>query len=152
MTPLDDHWDIWVHNGENDWTINGYSLITTLHTIEDYWGFMNSIPTISGVIFIMRKGILPIWENIENKSGGAYALFFSEDNYTSYLNNITSYLISENLVTNENLTSQINGISITTKHNSYCLKIWIRNSSRIKEIVFNPKIKLQTLKFKKHFN
>lgn len=150
--PLDDHWDIWIHNNNNDWTINGYTKLITITTIQEYWNFFNNVPKVQGILFLMRKDILPIWEYVENKQGGAFTLFFSEDNYHEYLTKISSYLVSENLLVNDTLETEINGISLTSKHNSYSLKIWIKDAKEKDNIQFKPEINLQSLNFKKHFD
>ena len=37
MTPLNNHWVIWYHDNNNDWTIKGYKKIYEITTIEDFW-------------------------------------------------------------------------------------------------------------------
>ncbi len=142
-------WDIHVHaNSNSDWTPSSYKLMTTLISIQDYWSFVSDIPKLRGILFFMKQGIPPYWEAPENKNGGTFVFFFSENNYKDYLIKFTSYLCSELLC---NLPQAITGISISPKHQSYSLKVWINDANIAKRIKFNTEIGLLKPSFKKHF-
>lgn len=151
MHELKSTWVIYYHTfTDEDWSMSSYHKLCTIRSIEDYWKFMNNIPPLSnGMLFIMREHIKPIWEDKNNKNGGAWTLFISNNQVNSYLINISAHMICEQLV--NNLNNEINGISITPKHKSYSIKIWNKTASNHKKIKFNNDVQLIALCYKKHF-
>lgn len=148
---LNSAWSIYHHTfSNNDWTIASYDKLCTVTTIEEYWQFMNNLPNLTnGMLFIMRGDIHPMWEDPQNKSGGAWTLFISNNQLESYLINISAYMVCEKLLTSKN--DDINGLSITPKQKSYSIKIW-NKTSEYASIKFNDDVKLYALGYKKHFD
>lgn len=151
MHTLKSKWNVYYHAFSDTWTIESYTKLCCIETIEDYWKFMNNIPDISnGMFFIMRGDILPIWEDTLNKNGGAWTLFISNNQVNSYLINITAFLVNEQLIKNPDMAEEINGISITPKHRSFSIKIWNKSHRNHSKIKFNEDVNLFALNYKQH--
>lgn len=148
---LHSEWSIYYHTfTNNDWSIKSYNKLCTIKTIEEYWQFMNNLPSLSnGMFFMMRGNVLPMWEDIHNKNGGAWTLFISNNQLETYLINISAHMVCEKLLVDTN--SEINGISITPKHKSFSIKIWNKNAKNKPKLKFNNDVKLYALCYKKHF-
>ena len=73
---------LWYHAPNNkDWSLSSYEKIITYDTIEKYWHFSNdlNINIISnGMFFLMKEGINPIWEDLQNIEGGCVSLKYSK--------------------------------------------------------------------------
>jgi hypothetical protein len=152
MDLLDSSWTIYYHHNDNqDWTINGYKKIETITSIQEYYAFIKTIPKIKGILFIMREDVLPLWEDSKNKNGGAFTLFFSDDEYHEYLERTSTYMLAEQLVSGRNTNKNITGLSITSKHNSYSLKIWINDNKVARNLQFNKSLLFAKLSYKSHF-
>ena len=68
---LFDEWVLWAHlPHDTDWSLSSYKKIITLGTIEDTLMLFENFPEVmikNCMLFLMRKGIQPIWEDIKNK-------------------------------------------------------------------------------------
>ena len=74
---LSDEWCFWAHlPHDTDWSLNSYKNIYNLKTAEDTIALNESLP--SGLVnncmlFVMRKGITPLWEDPKNREGGCFS-------------------------------------------------------------------------------
>lgn len=122
---LQDSWTIWFHKMyDNNWGIDSYKNIYTFSTIEDFWSVYNSIiPHMRhGILFIMKEGIQPIWEDEQNLSGCSVS--YIADDYENQWRELCIGLISNNLITSDN---ELNGISCCPKKQNFLLKLWMKN-------------------------
>jgi hypothetical protein len=140
-TKLKNSWCIWYHHTLNDWSINGYNKIYTINTIRDFWDFYNNINNINELynlhLYFMRENITPIWEDHNNKNGGAWSILTTIDNAFDIWEKLSVELISDNFFDNS-----INGISINQKNNIFIIKIWnndknLKNSTNLPSFVNN---------------
>ena len=77
-TPTDyklyDKWTLWAHlPHDTNWTFESYIRILTFDTAEAIIMLLETIPeemTSNCMLFIMREGIKPMWEDPKNKKGG----------------------------------------------------------------------------------
>ena len=74
---LSDKWALWAHLPHNtDWSIKSYIKISTLSTVEEPIGVTESLPTLlveNCMLFLMRDGIKPTWEDPKNRNGGCFS-------------------------------------------------------------------------------
>lgn len=138
MTPLNNHWVIWYHDNNNDWTIKGYKNIYEITTIEDFWEIylrLNNYILLKGQFFLMKKGIEPIWENEANLKGGCWSYKINKnDSFMSWLYlsmNICGEIITKD---HKNMDS-INGISLSPKKNFCIIKIWNNDKNNIEDVL-----------------
>ena len=126
-TKFNSKWTLWYHYLKNDWTIKGYKKLYEISTIEEFWLLYNNWNKIGGInnkhFFLMREGILPLWEDPKNINGGCWS--FKKDYFQSsnFWNDLSLYLVGETLSPKPYL---INGISICLKKKGKksVIKIW----------------------------
>ena len=75
--PLFDKWVLWAHlPHDTDWSLKSYKSITVIESIEDIITLYHNLPEIlvkNCMLFLMRKGIAPTWEDVKNRSGGCFS-------------------------------------------------------------------------------
>lgn len=127
--PLSSEWCLWYHHSRDNWKIDGYRKIYTIHNIKEYWDFHNNIDKIGGInsqhFFLMRDNIEPIWEHPKNKKGGCWSFKVSANKALDLWMKISMYMIGETLTAKPDL---INGLSICLKNNQSVIKIWNSDS------------------------
>lgn len=71
-------WTLWYHSPrEKNWGLNSYTEIHTVSTINEFFSLLNifgDVKLLGGTYFLMRKGVMPLWENHHNIKGGSYSL------------------------------------------------------------------------------
>ena len=105
------------------------------------------------MFFIMREDIFPTWEDPDNRLGGCVSFKVVSDNILEAWNKLFLYLISENITNEENLYTEINGISIAPKKEFNIIKIWLKNDNfRYKTLIKNiePHFHLEDSLYRKH--
>jgi hypothetical protein len=122
---LNDSWVLWYHNpNDTNWDISSYKVISKITTIDEYWNtyeFIKNHIIENSMLFIMREGIQPLWEDPKNIDGGCWSFKITKGNIKKYWEELTIYLLGENILKENNI---INGLSISPKK-SFCItKIW----------------------------
>jgi len=127
--PLNCNWCIWTHlPHDTDWSLNSYTNLFTCKTLEEAIAISNVLPSKviqNCMLFIMREGITPLWEDPQNKEGGCFSYKLSNKAIYESWQKLTYSLVGENLSNNEKLQSQINGITVSPKKNFCIIKIWL---------------------------
>lgn len=123
-------WILWAHlPHDTDWSLSSYKNLITLETIEEALNFFENFPEImtkNCMLFLMRKGIQPIWEDEKNKKGGCFSYKINNKNVAYTWKNLSYVLLGETL-TSVDLSKHINGITISPKKNFCIIKIWLDN-------------------------
>jgi translation initiation factor 4E len=74
---LSDTWILWAHlPHDTDWSIKSYIKICSFTTIEETISIINVLPAklvTNCMLFIMREGITPTWEDQRNRKGGCFS-------------------------------------------------------------------------------
>lgn len=150
-------WSVWIHkNSSNDWSLNSYHKVMTIHTIADFWRFINNFDKINYMeyqFFIMRNNITPTWEDPENKNGGAASLIIriSDPNLLKIWEDVCVMTINEQIY---DKMDEINGVSFNLKDDLTVIKIWNKNmnddiSKKLPECFVN-KYKLYSISYRKN--
>ena len=129
--PLNSKWVFWYHDPENTkWDIKSYQKIFSFDSVEKFWSLHKHIENEminSGMFFIMKDGILPLWEDNSNINGGCWSYrIVKKDAYKAWVQLAVS-LIGESLTSEDNF---INGISISPKKGFCIIKIWNSDSNK----------------------
>lgn len=128
---LKDEWCFWAHlPHDTDWSLNSYKNIYTGKTVEEVIAVSQAIPdrlVKNCMLFIMRKGITPLWEDPKNRSGGCFSYKVNNKTVIESWKKLSYSLIGETLSNNKKLQSQINGITISPKKNFCIVKIWLNS-------------------------
>ena len=128
---LETPWILWNHGiHDKSWTNDSYKNIYTIKTVEEAIAVSQAIPprlVKNCMLFIMRKGITPLWEDPRNRGGGCFSYKVNNKIVTDCWKNLSYSLTGESLSKNANLQKQINGITISPKKNFCIVKIWLAN-------------------------
>lgn len=131
--PLHDTWVLYAHlPHDTNWNIDSYKVITEIKLAEQLIALIDCLPeeVISGcMLFLMRKGINPTWEDEENRSGGCFSYKIHNKNITSAWRKMSYLLCGESLCIKNNIMNKINGITISPKKNFGILKIWMKTAT-----------------------
>jgi Eukaryotic initiation factor 4E len=127
-------WNIYYHLPQDkNWTMESYvpiyenicclnSLITINEAISD-----NIIKYC--MLFVMKKGITPMWEDKANRDGGCFS-FKVINKVVPDVWRTLMYLVCGNSLTKNAAHMQlVNGITISPKKNFSIIKVWMRDCS-----------------------
>ena len=153
---INDNWTLWAHLPHDvDWTVKSYKEIVTFNTVEATIALMETIPEKminNCMLFLMRKGIQPMWEDARNKKGGCFSYKVSNKLVAGVWKALAYTLVGETLTTDKTLRQNINGITISPKKNFCIIKIWLANCDYQNPAVITelPSIVPYGCLFKKH--
>jgi translation initiation factor 4E len=138
---LQSSWSLYYHSPtDNNWGISSYTKVYSITSIESFWTLFRKISDLqigSGMFFIMRNEIKPVWEDEQNKKGGCWSYKVSKkDSYKGWIELAVS-LIGEN-ITEKPLF--INGISISPKKGFCVIKIWNNDNKFTDKNLLNKNI------------
>ena len=127
--PLYDKWVLWAHlPHDTDWSIKSYKKIMTLTTVEETCSLYRIVPeklVKNCMLFLMREGISPTWEDPKNRQGGCFSFKVTNKSVFSTWKNLSYVLVGETLSNNHKMLSNINGITISPKRAFCIVKIWL---------------------------
>lgn len=154
---LSDSWSIWAHlPHDTDWSINSYKKIYTLKTIEETISITETMPEvliINCMLFIMREGIKPIWEDPKNRNGGCFSYKISNKHVYSVWKKLSYILVGNTISNNSSFVENVTGITISPKKNFCIIKIWLSSCNNQNPSIITNTIKelnIQSSLFKKH--
>ena len=83
---LKNTWVLWFHKlNDNSWGIDSYEKILELKEYNDILFMLKKISNINcGMFFIMKEGIIPIFEDNHNINGGYWSLRISKKDSMDY--------------------------------------------------------------------
>ena len=154
--PLYDKWVLWAHlPHDTDWSLKSYKKIMTVTSIAEMVALYAVIPeklVKNCMLFLMREGINPTWEDPANKEGGCFSFKVSNKTVPTVWKRLSYVMVGETLSNNHRMSKVINGITISPKRSFCIVKIWMRNCtiqnpSKLTEI---PGLSVQGCIFKRH--
>jgi hypothetical protein len=74
----------------------------------------------------MKDAILPLWETEDNIDGGCFSYKISNNNIVAIFKILLYKIVGNTLIDDENISTNINGISISPKKNFCIIKIWMK--------------------------
>ena len=126
-------WSVWAHlPHDSDWSLHSYKYIYNICSIEETITITELLPDIlvkNCMLFIMKDGILPMWEDACNKNGGCFSYKVSNKNVYEVWRDLTYCLVGNTISPNEQFGSSVTGITISPKKNFCIIKIWMTNCS-----------------------
>jgi len=150
---LNSLWKVWVHENNNEkWDIESYNLIYTIENIAQLWRFLNTFDNMDRInrqFYIMRDGIMPIWEDNNNKNGVICSIRcdnIMKNTITNSEFGVDVFSCFCIMVLNECFTKKnidINGLCYSIKNRNILIKFWIKNYDENKN--FTDKLPLQIL-------
>ena len=151
--PLKTAWTLWAHfSDDKDWSESSYHELYTFNDVRTAVALTRCLPehVIRGsMLFIMRKGIKPTWEDPQNRDGGAFSYKIPVDSVQDAWRMMTYGLIGEVLVP----TAVPNGITISPKRGFCVVKIWMSTCEQQDPnsiSVVHPSMRASDCMFKPH--
>jgi hypothetical protein len=154
---LNDKWNLYYHLPDNkNWDITSYTTILgDIQSAEEVIALNKHIPEAviaKCMLFLMRSGITPMWEDPKNRTGGCFSYRILNKQVPDVWKNLFLLACGETLTTNKAHACHINGITISPKKNFCIVKIWLdttkyQDPTIIRQILNLP---VQGCLFKKH--
>lgn len=131
---LNDKWDMYYHLPNNkDWSLDSYSIIhksiDNMETVIKINDNFNDLVIKNCMLFVMKNGITPMWEDPMNRNGGCFS-YKINNKFVVNIWKVLFYLLAGNSICKipEN-NKYVNGITISPKKNFCIVKIWFSVSS-----------------------
>jgi hypothetical protein len=77
------------------------------------------------MLFVMRDGITPMWEDPKNRNGGCFSYKIINKHAPEVWKTLLLLLCGETLCIKPEFSKHINGITISPKKNFCIIKIWM---------------------------
>lgn len=126
---LNNKYVLWAHNiNDDNWEISSYKKLCTISTISEFWRLFNNFKKIGWKymhFYLMKSGVVPIWEHPENKNGGICSFRVEMDKALEVWEDVGVRMMCNMIISDH---TDINGISISLKHNWGLIKIWNKNN------------------------
>ncbi|MBM3454254.1 MAG: eukaryotic translation initiation factor EIF4E family protein [Bacteroidetes bacterium] len=133
----DDHhelsckWTLWCHlPHDTDWSLKSYKKMHCVETLEQTISLTEMLPVklvTNCMLFWMRDGINPIWEDARNRNGGCFSYKVVNKDVPECWKQLTYALVGNTISSDSSLISVVNGITISPKKNFCIVKIWLSN-------------------------
>ena len=154
---LNDKWNLYYHlPHDKNWDLSGYTVIMeNINTVNDVISLNKSIHDNiikNCMLFVMRKGITPMWEDPQNREGGCFSYKILNKFVPEVWRNLFCMLCGETVCKDKEANTHVNGITISPKKNFCILKIWF-NVAKYQDptiITTIPNLQTQGCLFKKH--
>ena len=146
---FDSGYVLWYHSiVEKSWSKESYINLCedipgkVIKNAIQLWGIFNILDDnfTAGMFFIMKEGILPLWEDPGNINGGFWSFKVPKRNSNDVWKKLTAGLVGNSLTVNSKNMSSITGISISPKISNCVMKIW-NNTIKVTDInIFTKEI------------
>ena len=104
------------------------------------------------MLFAMRDGITPMWEDKQNRNGGCFSFKVLNKQVYQVWKTLFYALCGETLCRDRKYSNLINGITISPKKSFCIVKVWLRDCSVQDPSILIPieNLSTQGCIFKKH--
>ena len=154
---LNFRWNLWAHlPQDSDWTVKSYRLIYNFKTLEDAIAMTETTPDPlikACMLFVMREGVSPMWEDPKNRNGGSFSYKVSNKNVCEVWRELNYVLVGDTISSNSSFVNCVTGITISPKKNFCIIKIWMTNCDNQNPTIVTSDVKgliSQGCLFKKH--
>lgn len=128
---ISDKWTLWAHLPHDiDWSFKSYKKIYTVETVEETIALMETLPDIlvkNCMLFLMRDGINPMWEDSKNRNGGCFSYKVPNKSVYDVWKELSYVVVGDTISSKVSFVSSVNGITISPKKNFCIIKIWMSN-------------------------
>ena len=126
---LSNNWTLWAHLPHNtDWSLNSYIPISTFTNVEETIGVTETLPPVlveNCMLFIMKEGVKPIWEDPNNRNGGSFSYKILNKNVYNVWKELTYALVGGTISKQQGFINCVTGITISPKKSFCIIKIWM---------------------------
>ena len=128
---LSHQWTLWAHlPHDTNWSASSYKKIYDFETAEAAIAIFETLPpklVMNCMLFLMRKGIVPMWEDAKNRNGGCFSYKVANKEVNQARKQLSYVTVGETISTNLTVLPHVNGITISPKKNFCIIKIWMAN-------------------------
>ena len=128
---LSHRWTLWAHlPHDTNWSASSYKKIYEFDTAEQAIAIIEVLPPkliMNCMLFMMRSGIVPMWEDPQNRNGGCFSYKVANKEVNAAWKQLSYVTVGETISTNMNVVPIVNGITISPKKNFCIIKIWMAN-------------------------
>jgi hypothetical protein len=150
-------WDLYYHlPHDKNWDLSSYkSIMSKISTVEEAIAINESLPenvVKYSMLFAMRSGITPMWEDPKNRSGGCFSFKVINKQVPEVWKALFYALCGETLFIDKENNKHVNGITISPKRSFCIIKIWLDSCSfQDPNIIIDiPNLQKQGCLFKTH--
>lgn len=150
-------WNLYYHLPQNkSWDLSSYELIMgDIDTAEKLVAIVEELPVNVMkycMLFVMRKGITPMWEDPQNRNGGFFSYKVANKFVPDVWKTLFYALCGETLSTNPRYSPLINGITVSPKKSFCIVKIWLTDlSMQDADVIIDvPNLTKHGVAFKSH--
>ena len=115
--------------GDSNWSLSSYKLIMgNIDSVEAVKKLNEQIrnPIIKNtMLFVMRDGITPLWEDPKNRNGGCFSFKVLNRQVSDIWKSLLCALCGETLCIDSAKSQYVNGITISPKKNFCIIKVWL---------------------------
>ena len=154
---LSDKWTLWAHlPHDTDWSIISYKKIHTVSSVEETIAIIETLPAIlvqNCMLFWMRDGIKPTWEDEKNRNGGCFSYKVINKTVTDSWRELTYSILGNTISKQASFVDKVTGFTISPKKNFCIIKIWMADCANQNPAIIISEIKgivSQGCIFKKH--
>ena len=154
---LSDKWTLWAHlPHDTDWSIKSYKQIFTVSNVEETIAITETLPPIliqNCMLFWMREGIKPTWEDPKNRNGGCFSYKVLNKTVYDSWKELTYFTLGNTISKQMSFVDKVNGFTISPKKNFCIVKIWMADCANQNPAIVTNEIKgivSQGCIFKKH--
>ena len=151
------NWTLWAHLPHNtDWSIKSYIPISTFTKVEEAIAVTETLPAIlveNCMLFMMREGIKPTWEDPKNRNGGCFSYKVPNKNVYKVWKDLTYVVVGDTISKQSGFVNCVTGITISPKKNFCIIKIWMADCNNQNPAIVTNDVKgigPQGCIFKKH--
>ena len=155
---LSDKWVFWAHlPHDTDWTMSSYKTLLTVSTVEEMIAILDCLPDTlvkNCMLFMMRDGIMPMWEDKSNLNGGCFSYKISNNNVKQVWDELCCMVSGYSISKDKTFIEKITGITISPKKSFCIIKIWMKDCTEqnVRKIRDIKNLASQGCLFKKHLN
>jgi len=131
---LNDKWNLYYHlPHDKKWDLTSYKLIIgNIDNAEKLIAINETLPenvVKNCMLFVMRDGITPMWEDKKNRNGGCFSFKVPNKQVMLVWRSLFYSICGETLCIEKNHNQFINGITVSPKRNFCIIKVWLRDCS-----------------------
>lgn len=148
-------WNLYYHlPHDSKWDLDSYTVILgSIDTAEKVVALNNAMN--DGIVkncmlFLMREGITPTWEDKKNRDGGCFSFKVSNKHVHEVWKILVCLTCGETLLMNRALHKHVNGITISPKKSFCIIKIWMDTIEYQDPMLITPLQNVQNCLFKRH--
>jgi hypothetical protein len=128
---LESEWTFWAHlPHDTDWSTNSYKEVFNMTSVEETISLLESIPNVlveNCMLFVMKKGIIPVWEDPNNRNGGCFSYKINNKHVHQIWKELTYSLVGSSISNHSDFVDSVTGITISPKKSFCIIKIWMSN-------------------------